>query len=473
MGVRTREEINSIKSQICLSAVVGSTVPLAFVRGRDHKGQCPFHAEKTASFHVDDHRYHCFGCRAHGDIFSWLSLEHGVNFPRAVELAAELIGQTPAPASREFRETIERPDPEARARIIRVNELARVFFSPASRCPEHVSEYIHSRFPTLQSKWDIGYAPLDRHALPVALRNSGITDDEMVEAQICARDVDTGETYSRYRDRVVIPLKDAEGATLGFLGRIVPSPATSKLPKYLCPRNNAAFNKKKYIFGLNWLSDSRVESLIVTEGCIDAISLMTQGVPNVVSTMGCAVSDEQLEILSGRANKIYLLYDGDQAGIYGMADAGNGMPDPKFRALLLPSGEDPDTFARKHQGSTRDQIKLLPNLPACALAYTSKSTIWYGPAMKPEFDLTELRRLTKPYVNDNLENGWPHYNVVPWVIQAYPQYAPDLKRAAERMVSNAEVLEDGTRRIRTDDVVAFIKIWKLPCRDVRKAHAEN
>lgn len=470
MPSRTRIEINQIKSQITLSSIIGQSVNLKLSRSRDWIGLCPFHSESTPSFHVDDFRYHCFGCQAHGDIFSWLKLQKKVEFPKAIELASELAGTTPTPAAYEHVSPLEE-DPESRARIITINHAAsRLFLTQRQGIGGDGFQYIHQRFnwKSLES-FNIGFAPYRNFDLIDFLRGEGFKDDHMLEAQLCARDYESGKLYPRYQDRIMIPLTNALGQTLGFLGRILPSQENSKYPKYLCPRNDAAFNKKSYIFGLDRLNNQRVKSLIVTEGCIDAISLIGRGQECVVSTMGCHLSEKQLEGLSKFTSKIYMMYDGDRAGVGGIVQANTSNLHSRvgIRALLLPSGEDPDTFSRKST-NIKQSLANLPNVPVMAL---SLSRVWITQMTKPEYDTSVFDRLCEPYARDNIEQGWPQYNIVDWCMQAYPEYSQAIKEAALNLVKNSDSLPNGKLRIREEEVKLFIKEWIKPCRDVRRAHA--
>ena len=339
--------LDELRARTVLSGVISPTVKLIRA-GREWKACCPFHNEKTPSFTVNDDKgfYHCFGCGAHGDAIRFLTDHRGMPFMDAVkELAARAGMDVPA------------PDPQAKERADRVSSLTDVMASVASWYSEQLNglsgaaarDYLKRRGiePDTIQRFCLGFAPDSRSALKRALDKLG--EDRLVETGMLIKPEEGGETYDRFRGRLMFPIRDARGRVIGFGGRILGEGE----PKYLNSPDTPLFDKGRTLYNIDRASPASraAKRLIVVEGYMDVIALDRAGIAEVVAPNGTAVTEAQLERMWRLDPSPILCFDGDSAGHKAAIRAATRAlphirPDRTLRFVELPGGQDPDDVIR-------------------------------------------------------------------------------------------------------------------------------
>ncbi|GAA4740568.1 DNA primase [Sphingomonas daechungensis] len=320
--------------------------------GREWKARCPFHNEKTPSFTINDEKgfYHCFGCGAHGDAIRFLTDARGLPFMDAVkELAGKAGLEVPA------------PDPQARERAERTASLTDVMAACQKWFAEQLAgvdgadarEYLKNRGigPATVARFGIGLAPEGRNKLKSALLHLG--EDKLVETGMLIKpdpnEFKGGETYDRFRGRLMIPIRDARGRVIAFGGRILGAGE----PKYLNSPDTPLFDKGRTLYNLDLASPATrsARRLIVVEGYMDVIALDRAGVAEAVAPNGTAVTEAQLERMWRLDPNPILCFDGDSAGQKAAIRAASRAlpllaPERTLRFVELPAGQDPDDVVR-------------------------------------------------------------------------------------------------------------------------------
>jgi len=346
----TPEFIDELKARLPVSEVVGKRVKLKRA-GREFKGLSPFQQEKTPSFTVNDQKqfYHDFSTGKHGNIFDFVMETEGVSFPEAVERLASMAGMplpivTPDAARHEQR----------RKTLHDVMELAAKFFADTltSRNGAKARGYLGDRAitPQTQLQFRLGYAPADRFALKEHLGSHGIPVEDMVEAGLLIAGDDIPVPYDRFRDRVMFPITDHRGRVIAFGGRALEKDVPAK---YLNSPETPLFHKGDNLYNLATARQAAHDgaSLIVVEGYVDVIAMVTSGFAGSVAPLGTALTENQLALLWKMADEPVLCFDGDRAGqkaAYRAADLAlpHLKPGKSLRFALLPEGQDPDDLAR-------------------------------------------------------------------------------------------------------------------------------
>ncbi|WP_349357752.1 DNA primase [Stappia sp.] len=368
--------LDEIRDRLPISDVVARRVSWDRRKSQPARGDfwacCPFHQEKTPSFHVDDRRgrYKCFGCGASGDHFRFLTETEGLSFPEAVERLAEQAG-VPLPA----------PDPQAAARAERraglaeICEMAARFFQDefATSSGEAARAYVARRklLPETLREFRFGYAPNGRDALKRHLIGKGVDEAQMIEAGLVIRPDDGRASYDRFRNRLMIPIQDDRGRVIAFGGRTLDPDGQ---PKYLNSPETPLFHKGTMVFNFHRAREPahRSGQAIVVEGYMDAIAIWQAGMRNVVAALGTAFTEEQVARLWRLAPEPVVCFDGDAAGVSAAHRAVDRiLPGLKsgysFGFVFLPDGKDPDdliqtggreTFAGALSGS-RPLIEVL------------------------------------------------------------------------------------------------------------------
>ncbi len=366
--------LDELRTRVSLSSVVGRKVTWDMRKSNQGKGDmwapCPFHQEKTASFHVDDRKgyYYCFGCHAKGDAVTFVKETENLSFIEAVEVLAREAGM-PMP---------ER-DPRAAAVADRRSQLAEVTEEAAkwfrlqlkTGAGADARAYLdRRRLPVAaQDRWEIGWAPDQRQALFQALTQKGIAPDLIVDSGVCAR-ADDGSVYDRFRGRIMFPIRDARGRCISFGGRSLDPNARAK---YLNGPETELFDKGRSLFNHGPAREAagKGQTLIVAEGYMDVIALSEAGFQAAVAPLGTAVTEDQLRLIWRIHPEPVIALDGDTAGIRAalrvidlalpMLEAGQGL-----RFAILPTGMDPDDLI-KSQGAPAmkavlDQAQPMVNL---------------------------------------------------------------------------------------------------------------
>lgn len=345
-----------IKMRLSLSSVVGEKAKLTRA-GREFKACCPFHNEKTPSFYVNDDKqfYHCFGCGAHGDHFTFVMAADKLTFFEAMEQLALKAGVTlPQPDAQDIEAD------KARERLYQVNDAAATLFESLlhTNGNAEVMQYLTARGLSEETlrNFRLGYAPQDGGFLVKYLTDQGFTAQEMVDAGL-ARQTE-GRTYSFFRDRVMFPVADRRGRVIAFGGRTLPEhlrPPSDKAPKYLNTGDTPLFHKSKTLYAQALARQGAIdkEPLIVVEGYMDAIALHQHGFKGAVAPLGTALTEGQIEILwsmdHGIIKEPILAFDGDKAGRSAAVRAVDRVlpllkPGHSLKVLFLPEGDDPDTL---------------------------------------------------------------------------------------------------------------------------------
>ncbi len=360
-GEEARERVRDATDIVQL---IGERVQLRRA-GRSFKGLCPFHTEKTPSFTVTPDRqiWHCFGCSKGGDVFAFVMELDKVTFPEAIRVLADRAG-------------IELPKQERGTgdekfdKLYQANALARDFFRASLASGEAAKKaraYIAARGfeePWL-TRFEVGWAPEGWDGLLTALAKL-LPADVLEQAGLIVRRGDGSGHYDRFRNRVIFPVATAAGKIAGFGARAI---AEGDEPKYLNSPETPVFRKGRLLYGLPIARAGMRESgeAIVSEGYLDVMRLHACGFTNAVSTCGTALTPEQARLLARLQIKVLLLYDGDDAGVRA-ADRGL---DPlleagvDLRVLLLPGGEDPDSFLRKEgAGALRERMESALDVPS-------------------------------------------------------------------------------------------------------------
>ena len=337
--------IDNLVSQADIAEVVGSRVALTRA-GREHKGLCPFHGEKTPSFYVSPDKgfYHCFGCGAHGTALGFLMEHDHLGFVEAVEALASMVGmEVPREAGNEKLQGSER--------VIELLRRAAEFYQHALRDAEPAKAYLKNRGidGTTARDYGLGYAPDAWDSLGDALGRDPETETLLQAAGLIVRR-DDGRYYDRFRDRVMFPIRDARGRVIGFGARII----AKGEPKYLNSPETIVFSKRRELYGLyevrRKLRD--IPRLVVVEGYMDVVALAQHGVENAVATLGTATTDEHLKRLFRVTEEVIFCFDGDRAGRQAAWRAlETALPEARdghqMRFAFLPDGEDPDSLVSK------------------------------------------------------------------------------------------------------------------------------
>jgi DNA primase len=359
----TPQWLDELRARVALSSVVMRTTKLQKA-GREWKGCCPFHDEKTPSFTVSDEKgfYHCFGCGAHGDVIRWMTDQRGLAFMDAVkQLAAEAGMDMPRPDPREAEQANRRAD------LHDVMASAKEWFKNnlLVNNGRRAREYLKSRgfdAHTIE-RFGIGFAPEDRNALKKAL--SQYPEAMLIEAGLLIA-VEDKEPYGRFRGRLMLPIHDARSRVIAFGGRTLDSDKTD-VPKYLNSPDTPLFDKGRTLYNLHLAGPASRKSrrIVVVEGYMDVIALAAAGIEEAVAPMGTALTERQIELLWRLTNVPLLCFDGDGAGQRAaMRAAVRALPllrpAHSLAFVHMPAGLDPDDLIRKDGRAAMDRVLADP-----------------------------------------------------------------------------------------------------------------
>ncbi len=339
--------LDELRARTPLSALVGRRVKLS-KSGRNWKGCCPFHGEKSPSFHVYDDHFHCFGCGAHGDAISFVMQSAGASFPEAVEqLAAEAGLEVPKASPRAVEAERQRLD------LHGVLDAAQVGFVRRLHEREGAAglDYLRARGLTdvTIERFGLGWSGDGRGSLVAELARAGVEPARMLEAGLLREPEDGGAARELYWGRITFPIRDRRGRLVSFGGRTL----GDAKPKYINGPETPVFSKRRTLYALD-LARAGVRqgsALVVAEGYMDVIALHQAGYGAAVAPLGTALTEDQLEELWRLAPAPVLCFDGDAAGARAAARVAELClpmltPERTLRFAALPSGEDPDTLIR-------------------------------------------------------------------------------------------------------------------------------
>ncbi|HKZ57556.1 MAG TPA: DNA primase [Thermodesulfovibrionales bacterium] len=360
--------LEEIKTRIDIVDFISEYVQLR-KSGQNFKALCPFHSEKTPSFMVNPSKqiFHCFGCGVGGDVVSFLMKLENIPFNEALHNIAKKAGID----LREFK--FDKEHTEKRDKILQINREAMNYFIKNLKGSEKAKTYLRKRGIEEDSLkgFSIGYATAERDGLIKHVKKMGYSDSVIKEAGLAV----SYEKGSRdiFRERIIFPIFNNQGDTVAFGGRVL----DDSLPKYLNSPETGVFKKGETLFGLNLAKEEirkKGYSLIV-EGYLDTIVCHQYGFKNTVAPLGTALTSKQLQRLKPLTGRIVLVFDNDDAGVAASKRSLTILFENNFRAkvLLLPEGEDPDSFLRK-EGSQPFK-KMLSNAMSVIefLVVTSKS----------------------------------------------------------------------------------------------------
>ena len=312
----------------------------------EYVGLCPFHGEKTPSFHVsaDKQLYHCFGCGEGGTIINFVMKMENLSFLEAVKFLGERAGVA-IPESTDFDDKAAK----RKQRLYDINkEAGRFFYSMLGSEEGKVArEYFASRGLSKETivKFGLGFAPDSWDKLFKHLKSKGFTEYEALDAGLVVRG-QKGGAYDRFRNRVMFPIFDIRGNLIAFGGRVL----DDSKPKYLNTNDTPVFDKSSNLFGLNLAKKSTSKTYVTVEGYMDVITLHQYGVDTAVASLGTSLTDGHAQLLKLYADEVALCYDSDEAGIKA---ANRGMEilsrhDIKTKIITLSGAKDPDEFCRKN-----------------------------------------------------------------------------------------------------------------------------
>ena len=337
--------INDLLGRVDIVDVVGPRVQLK-KSGRNHKGLCPFHDEKTPSFNVNEDRqsFHCFGCEAHGTAIGFLMEYDNQTFPEAIETLASMVGmEVPREAGRQ---------PKVDTEIYDVLKDAARHFQRWLRGDEAPAAVAYLRERGLSGEvardFGIGLAPRGWDRLKTALASYG--DQKLIDAGLLIRQEGGQRTYDRFRERIVFPIRNTRGRVIGFGGRVY----GDGQPKYINSPETEVFRKGRELYGLYEARRARrgLQSMVVVEGYMDVVALAQHGVSNAVATLGTAIGQSHFETLYRHVNLVVCCFDGDEAGRGAAWKAVDAVfpvlsETRQLKFVFLPEGEDPDTVIRE------------------------------------------------------------------------------------------------------------------------------
>ena len=403
--------LDELRTRVTLSSVVGRKVTWDMRKSNMAKGDfwapCPFHQEKSASFHVDDRKgfYYCFGCHAKGDAVTFVKESENLGFIEAVQvLAAEAGMQMPA------------RDPQAAQRADRRTELAQVmdeavkFYrlqlktNAGSAARDYLSQKRRLTEPAWD-RWDIGWSPDNAQAVVEHLKSKGIPEDLMTASGVVAKS-DNGRLYDRFHARIIFPIRDGRGRVISLGGRSLDPNARAK---YLNGPETELFDKGRNLFNQSPAREAagKGKPLIVAEGYMDVIALSEAGFTASVAPLGTAVTEDQLRLIWRIADEPVIALDGDTAGIRAaqrvidlalpMLEAGKAL-----RFAILPGGMDPDDLLRA-QGAGAMQAVLDQAKPMVHLLWQreTEGRSFDSPERRAALDKTlrgHLARITDPSI---------------------------------------------------------------------------
>jgi DNA primase len=388
--------LEELRDRLPVSEVVGRRVKLKKA-GREWRGLSPFNQEKTPSFFVNDQKqaWFDFSSGKNGSIFDFIMLTEGIGFPEAVERLAAMAG---VPLPKATREEEERE--QKRKTLHEVVELAAKFFEATlqSRAGAKARGYLADRGlgPETQLRFRMGYAPAERFALKEHLGSQGVPVEDMIEAELLIHGDDIAVPYDRFRDRVMFPIPDWRGRLIAFGGRALSPDAQAK---YLNSPESALFHKGSILYNgakaRQAVHDGK--ALIVVEGYVDVIAMVTAGFEGTVAPMGTALTEEQLGLLWRIADEPILCFDGDKAGrraAYRAVDLAlpKLQPGKSLSFALLPEGQDPDDLIRSGGRAAMEEV-LKAARPLAEI-------LWMRETESSSFDTPERRAALEARLNE-------------------------------------------------------------------------
>jgi DNA primase len=366
MALYPQQFIDDLKLQANIVQVVQDYVPLKRA-GTTYKGLCPFHSEKTPSFHVNPEKgfFHCFGCGAGGDVFKFLELHEKVGFQDAIRMLAQKFGLT-LPELAEGSGEDGRRDSALREALLKMHEIAAGYFAEQLKGPAgtRARQQLADRGVTAKTieQLGLGFAPAGRDGLKARLAKQGFALNQVVQSGLVIQR-DNGEIVDRFRNRLMVPICRDTGSVIAFGGRVMDA---DQVPKYLNSSETAIYSKGRTLYGLN-LTKAAIRKqgfVALVEGYFDFAQVFQSDAAPVVASCGTALTPQQAQLLRRFTSKVVLSFDPDAAGQTAAAKSCELLVKENFEVnvVVLDKGEDPDTFIRK-QGGDQYRARLRRSRP--------------------------------------------------------------------------------------------------------------
>lgn len=446
--------LDELRTRLSLAQVAGRKVVWDMRKSNQGKGDwwapCPFHQEKTASFHVDDRKgfYYCFGCHAKGDMISFVRETENVDFMEAVRILAQEAGLK-----------LPERDPEAQQKADRRTQLAEVmeqalrYFRMMLRAGagESARAYLARRGlnEAALERWEVGFAPDAWQGLWDHLRAAGVAEDLILGAGLAKPSSKGGKPYDVFRGRVIFPIRDARGRCIAFGGRTLDA---DQGPKYLNSPATELFDKSRALFNHGPAREAagKGQPLIVAEGYMDVIALAEAGFEGAVAPLGTAITEEHLRMLWRVAPEPVVTLDGDRAGLQAayramdlalpLLEAGQSL-----RFALMPEGQDPDDLLRaKGPEAVARVIEAAQPMVSLLWRRETEGKVLDSPERRAALDKTlrdSVGRITDPSIRNHYGQAIKDLR---WdLFRARPRgRAPAAQRAASATTALAQGLLD-------------------------------
>ena len=342
-----KDVVEEINNRCDIASVISEYMPIR-QSGGNYKGLCPFHGEKTPSFHISSSKqiYKCFGCGEGGDVINFVMKMENLDFLDAVKLLANKCGI-------EINTNMNEEDKLKMEKIKKYQDIhleaARFYFTNLSKGKNPGYDYLRKRGlddKTIK-KFGLGYSQKSWNDLIDYLLSKGYDKEDLVECGLVNHKQESNKYYDRFRNRVMFPIFDYRGNVIGFGGRVL----DDSLPKYLNSPDSIIFNKRFNLYGLNFSRKNIINrTIVLVEGYMDLISLFQYGVRNVVATLGTALTEQQGNLIKRYADTAIISYDSDEAGIKAALRAIEILSKIglNIKVLNLRDAKDPDEFVRKY-----------------------------------------------------------------------------------------------------------------------------
>lgn len=342
------EFLSELRSRTDIESLISQYVNLS-KRGRNPKGLCPFHNEKTPSFTVypENQSFYCFGCGAGGDAITFMRRIENLDYVEAVKQLADRAGMRMPEDG--YDDTLAK----RRQRILAANREAARFFHQTMMSPQGkvgLDYFAGQRRLSMQTikHFGLGYAPDSWDALLKYMHSKGFTSSELFDANLVRKSEKDGKVryYDNFRNRAMVPIIDLRGNVIAFGGRVL----DDSKPKYINTSDTIVYKKSNGVFALNFAKNGNPDKLIVCEGYMDVIALHQAGFTNSIACLGTALTQEQASLVSRYTDEIILSYDSDEAGQKATRRAIEifGKTGLKIRVLRLTGGKDPDEILRNY-----------------------------------------------------------------------------------------------------------------------------
>lgn len=450
MAGRIRDtDVAHVREQTRIEDVIGDYVQLKSAGGGQRKGLCPFHDEKSPSFHVTPARgfYHCFGCQESGDVITFVMKMEHLSFTETIERLADRLG---------YQLTYEEGRPGSspvgeRARLIAANASAAAFYADALNRPEasHAREFLQSRGFDREAalRFGVGFAPDEWDGLRKALVHSGFTDHELTLAGL-TKEGQRGP-IDRFRNRLIWPIKDLGGEVVGFGARKLASDAEDQGPKYLNTPETPIYKKSQLLYGIDMAKKeiAKTRQAVIVEGYTDVMAAHLAGIQTAVATCGTAFGDDHIRILrrllmddDAFRGEVIFTFDGDAAGQKAALKAFDS--DQKFVAQTFvavePRGMDPCEL-RQQEGDAAVRDLIARRIPLFEFAIRSK--IKEFNLELPEGRVAALAQTAPMIARIRDTSLRPEYarSLAKWIGVEIDQVSNLLKGASTRAPQNSEI----------------------------------